>query len=144
MPKSHRVNERLVRLGPTRPLVLLSIDDDELRAKFAYELTASGFDVAVLPVARGVFAARRPDIILAGLDIQGRTGGLPASLSGGDAAVHGIPVVALAPDVTDATRDVARREGCVAVCLTTCNGTTLATGLRAVLNRTDTFRWNTP
>jgi hypothetical protein len=142
MPRSHRFEDRLAGQGPTRPLVLLSIDDDELRARFAYELTASDFDVTVTHVASGSFAARRPDIIVAVLDIQRGAARLAARLSHGNGA-RPVPVVALAPDVSDVTRDVARREGCVAVCLTTCTGATLAIGLRAVLSRTNPFPWST-
>jgi DNA-binding response OmpR family regulator len=135
MPKSHRVDEGDIRQGAIRPLVLLSIADDELRARFAYELTASGFDVTVTHVTlRRTFTARRPDVIVAGLDTQSGNGSLSASLPDSDSSV---PVVALVPDVSDVTRDVARREGCAAVCLTTCTGTALAMGLRAVLQRTD-------
>jgi hypothetical protein len=144
MLKSHRVDERDTRQGSIRPLVLLSIADDEVCAKFAYELTASGFDVTVTHVAaRRVLPARRPDVIVAGLDTRSGNGRLSGSLLVSPSGAPGVPVVALAPDVSDVTRDVARREGCVAVCLTTCTGTALARGLRAVLERTP-FSRSTP
>ena len=137
MPKSHPLDERLARQTSIRPLVLLAIDNDEIRARFAYELTASGFDVAITPVAaRRIFPARRPDVIFAALDTQSGHVGLSASLLHSDPA-RSVPVVALAPDASAVTRDVARHGGCVAVCLTTCTGAALAMGLRAVIERRD-------
>jgi hypothetical protein len=134
MPKRHRVDERVARQGLIRPLVLLSIPDDELRARFAYGLTARGFDVTMTKVrtVRHQFASCRPDVIVAALNIQDGVGGL-SDIHGRDPGARSVPVVAVAPDVSEATRDIARREGCVAVCLTTCSGAALAMGLRAVL-----------
>lgn len=145
MPKSHPADERFARPRSIRPLILLAIDDDELRARLAYELTASGFDVTMSRIAaRRMFAARRPDVIVTGLDTQSGNGGQSACLTDSNCAGPSVPIVALVPDVSDVTRDVARREGCVAVCLTTCTGTALAMGLRAVLDRTAAFRRSTP
>jgi len=131
MPNAQRVDGRLLRRTPIRPLVLLAIDDDAVCARFAYELSASGFDVALF-----VPTAARPSIIVAALSVENRGGGLPAEIRAGDPRFRGVPVIAIAPDASTATRDRARREGCVAVCATTCSGATLAAGLRTVLDRT--------
>jgi DNA-binding NarL/FixJ family response regulator len=141
MTNGRSADERIVRQASNRPLVLLSIDDDELRAKFAYELAAYGFDVAVTHVlaARHECAARRPDVIVAALKIQTGIGDLSAHNLAGDPCARGVPVVAVATDVGEATRHIAQREGCIAVCLTTCSGVALAMGLRAVLEGRNAF-----
>lgn len=144
MPKSHPVDGRIARPRSIRPLILLAIDDDELRARLAYELTASGFDVTMTDsAARRMFPALRPDVIVAALDTQSGAGTLSAGLPDNGSA-RSVPVVALVPDVSAVTRDVARHQGCVAVCLTTCTGAALAMGLRAVIERTDAFSAGTP
>ena len=137
MPNAGRVDEcRSGRSGT--PLVLLAMDDDELCATFAYALIASGFDVAVTSIAAsdGASASRPPDIIVATLPIPSGANGGAAGIWWSDTRLPGTPVVAIAADVSAATRDTARRLGCVAVCLSTCSGSTLATGLRAVLDLT--------
>ena len=130
MPNAESVADRLLRRTPIRPLVLLAIDDDDVRARFAYELNASGFNVAVTDRT-----GARPSIILATLSAGNRGGGLSADISTGDPRFRGVPVIAIAPDASNETRDLARRHGCVAVCVTTCSGATLAAGMRAVLDR---------
>jgi hypothetical protein len=110
--------------------VLLAIDDADVRARFAYELNASGFNVELT-----VPTATRPSIIAATLSIENRGGGLPAEIRTGDPRFRGVPVIAIALDASNETRDLARRQGCVAVCVTTCSGATLAAGMRAVLDR---------
>jgi hypothetical protein len=130
MPNAERVDDRLLRRTPIRPLVLLAIDDDDVRARFAYELNASGFDVALTAPT-----AARPSIIVATLSAENRGGGLPAEIGTANPRFRGVPLIAIAPDASTATRDLARRQGCVAVCVTTCSGATLAAGLRAVLDR---------
>jgi hypothetical protein len=132
MPNAESVDDRLLRRTPIRPLVLLAIDDDNVRARFAYELAGCGFNVAVTaPVAA------RPSIIVATLSVEQRGGGLPAEIrtGEGDPRFRGVPVIAIARDASGSTRDLARRQGCVAVCVMTCSGATLAAGLRAVLDR---------
>jgi CheY-like chemotaxis protein len=136
-PDAHSIDAHRFRRGPVRPLVLLVIDNDEVRARFAYQLAASGFEVAVTDVAAGLHHADPPDVIVAALD-AGRPGcgSLVASFAT-DRHLRGTPVVAVASDASAATRDLARQEGCAAVCLTTCSGEALGAGLRAVLDRTD-------
>lgn len=130
MPNAESVDDRLLRPTSSRPLVLLAIDDDEVRARFAYELAASGFDVALTAPTTA-----RPSIIVSTLSVENRGGGLPAEIRPGDPRSRGVPVIAIAPDANHETRDLARRRGCVAVCVTTCSGVALAAGIRAVLDR---------
>ena len=137
MPNPARVDGRLSRDRPPRPLVLLAIDDDELRARLAYELVAYGFDVAMTSVAATdeASADRLPDIIVTALAIESGTDRGAAESSWSDPRLRGVPVVTLAANASGETRDLARRLGCAAVCLATCSGDALARGLRAVLDR---------
>lgn len=140
MPNAARIDERLSRhrsTRSTRPLVLLAIDDDELRATFAYELVACGFEVAMTNVSDSddASADRHPDIIVAAVSSESGTGCAAARTSWSDPRLRGVPVVGLAANASGATRDRARRLGCAAVCLATCSGDALARGLRAVLDR---------
>jgi DNA-binding response OmpR family regulator len=106
-------------------LVLLAIDDDEVRARFAYQLATAGFEVAVAEAKDPRPTAPRPDVIVAALSV-----GRPT-----DPHLRGIPVVAVTDDTSDTTRDRARQEGCAAVCVNTCSGTALGAGIRALLHR---------
>ena len=137
MPNAARADGCRSRHRSTRPLVLLAIDDDELRATFAYELVAFGFDVAMARIVAtdDASAGRHPDIIVMALSIASGTTRGAAGSSWSDPRLRGVPVVALAANATGATRDLARRLGCAAVCLTTCSGDALARGLRTVLDR---------
>jgi DNA-binding response OmpR family regulator len=136
MPNAQRVDERISHQDAVRPLVLLVIDDAAMTATIAYELTASGFDVAMSDAAaRRDITGRRPDIVLAALDGESGATGLSDRILGRDPRVRGVPIVAIAADVGAATRTRARRAGCAAVCLETCGGAALALGLRAVLDR---------
>jgi DNA-binding response OmpR family regulator len=130
MPNVESVVDRLLRRTSIRPLVLLAIDDDDVRARFAYELNASGFDVAVT-----ASTAMCPAIIVATFSAESRGGGLPHGIRTHESPLRGVPVVAVAPDASQETRDLARRQGCVAVCVTTCSASTLVAGMRAVLDR---------
>jgi CheY-like chemotaxis protein len=115
-----------------RPIVLLALKDDDVRARFAYQLTALGFDVVTQGTA-GLEGACRPDVIVAELTAS-RAGGAPSTgLASADARLRAIPVVAVADDVSDTTRNIARRRGCAAVCLATCSASALAAGIHAVL-----------
>jgi len=116
------------------PLVLLAVEDGEVSARFAYQLTASGFSV-VTDAATDLHDARRPDVIVAKFAATRPSGGLSIANASDERRLRGIPVVAVADDVGDSTRDLARQEGCAAVCLTTCSGAALAAGIRAVLGR---------
>ena len=135
MPIAHRADQRLPGRDSIRPRVLLVMDDDELRATFAYELTASGFDVAVAETAA---APRRstdnpPDLIITTLSTELGAGRAAAATPAEAPWMRAVPVVGVVKDGSTATRDLARRLGCAAVCLTTCTGDVLASGLRAVL-----------
>jgi len=115
--------------------VLLAIDDDEVRARFAYQLATAGFDVDVAEAARPRQTVTRPDVIVAALSASRPTGGLSAEILANDPHLRGIPVVAVTDDTSDTTRDRARQEGCAAVCVNTCSGTALGAGIRALLHR---------
>jgi len=99
-------------------LVLLAIADDEVRARFAYQLAAFGFNVAT-----DVVRDRRPDVVVADLTRN----------VSDEQRLAGIPVVAVVDDVGDTTRTLARHGGAAAACLSTCTGAALAAGLRALL-----------
>ena len=114
---------RPFRSDSIRPLVLLAIADDDVRARFAYELAASGFNV-VTNIATDLVDVRRPDVVVADL-----TGDLSR-----ERGLAGIPVVAVVDNVRDTTRALARHEGAAAACLTTCSGAALAAGLLALLD----------
>jgi hypothetical protein len=110
------------RRDSIRPLVLLAVADDEVRARFAYELAAFGFNV-MTDIATDLVHGRRPDVVVADLAGNVSNERWPA----------GIPAVAVVDDVGDSTRALARDRGCSAACLTTCTGAALAAGLRALL-----------
>jgi protein tyrosine phosphatase (PTP) superfamily phosphohydrolase (DUF442 family) len=122
-PDADSIDHRLSCSVAVRPIVLLSLHDDHIRARFAYQLAALGFDVVThaTPDLRG---ACRPDVIVAEL-----TSGIDSA----DDRLRAIPVVAVADDVSDMTRTIARNRGCAAVCLATCSAATLAAGIHAVL-----------
>jgi len=115
-----------------RPIVLLALHDDDVRARFAYSLTALGFDVVTHGTA-DLPNSCRPDVIVAELTAA-QSGSSPSSgIAAGDERRRTIPVVAVADDVNDTTRNIARRHGCAAICLATCSATALAAGIHAVL-----------
>jgi DNA-binding NarL/FixJ family response regulator len=125
------IDARPSRRDTIRPIVLLAIEDDEVRARFAYQLTASGFDV-VTDIAN-LLHAYRPDVVVAEFDGTRPSGGSSIANVSND-RLRGIPVIAVADDVSDITRTVARQGGCAAVCLTRCSSTALAAGIHAVLD----------
>jgi hypothetical protein len=129
-PEADSIDPRLSRSVAIRPLVLLALHDDAVRARFAYQLTALGFDVVTHETAN-LRDTCRPDVIVAELTAA-PSGGGPGIGSGGE-RLRAIPVVAVADDVSDMTRTVARRHGCAAVCLATCSTAALAAGINAVL-----------
>ena len=124
---------RPFREEPIRPVVLLVFAHDNLRARFAYQLAASGFtvvtDIADLP-------GPKPDVIVAELDAEPTRLSPITTLSMGN-GLAGVPVIAVADDVGDRTRTLARNDGCVAVCLSTCSATVLSSGIDLVLGRRD-------
>jgi hypothetical protein len=124
------INPRLSHSVAIRPIVLLALHDDGVRARFAYQLTAVGFDV-VTQMPPELCDTCRPDVIVAELTAAPSD---DAPSSGcGDERLRAIPVVGVADDVSDTTRTIARRRGCAAVCLATCSATALAAGIHAVL-----------
>jgi DNA-binding NarL/FixJ family response regulator len=133
MLNTNSLNARANAL-PIRPVVLLAIPDQQVRAGHAYVLSAAGFDVAIPDAIGAAFSTRRPDIVLIDLtdlehDAYQRATNFVRDLS--DEA----PIVALVLEVGRWSCERARRAGCAAVCLSTCSAEVLAAGLRAVLER---------
>ena len=133
--------ETLAGLRPdpiTRPVVVLAIDDDHVRAMCALAVTLASFDVMAGDRVATVHTDRwapRPDIVVADVSSDSRNGWAFVRALKRDDRTSDIPVVAMAADFGAATRERARREGCVAVCPKTCPADVLASGIRAVLNR---------
>jgi DNA-binding NarL/FixJ family response regulator len=130
-PDADSIGPRLSRSAAVRPIVLLALQDDDVRARFAYQLTALGFEV-VTHVTADLRNSCRPDVIVAELTVA-QSGSGPPRITSGDERLRAIPVVAVADDVNDTTRTIARRHGCAAVCLATCSAAALAAGIHAVL-----------
>jgi hypothetical protein len=120
------------------PLVLLAVAAEEVRARFAYQLAASGFNVVT--DVMDLSDACRPDVIVADLDTTRPGGASSVANASDDARLRGVPVIAVADDVSALTQSLARQDGCAAVCLTTCSSAALASGIHAVLDcRSDEF-----
>jgi CheY-like chemotaxis protein len=119
-----------------RPVVLLSVDNDDARAAYAYALVANGFDVTSAGSAPSPqdLAALHPSVIV--VEVSERSGGWPRVRTfKREALTSEVPIVAVAGDAGAVTQDRARREGCAALCPVTCPPAVLASGLRAVLER---------
>jgi DNA-binding NarL/FixJ family response regulator len=127
------INTRSSRGAAVRPIVLLALQDDDVRARFAYQLTALGLDV-VTHVSADLSDTCRPDVIVAKLMAPQSGYAASTGIAAGDRRFRDIPVVAVADDVSDTTRNIARRHGCAAVCLVTCSAAALAAGIHAVLD----------
>jgi len=118
-----------------RPLVVLAIEDEAVRAACAYALAAAEFDVTTIdaPTAWPGDASRV--VVVADVSAESESGWrLVAELKRRDAAC-GIPIVVLAADTGPKTRARARRERCAAIVAKTCPPNLLASGIRAVLAR---------
>ena len=140
MLNSQSHDERLLRQSSTRPLVSIAVDDEETRAAYAYTLFATGFDVTTtddVNAARDNGSAKLPDIIVADVSPGSHHGWDFVRQLRRDRRTCDIPIVAVTVDAGAASRDRARREGCAAVCVKTCPGDLLASGLRAVLDHTN-------
>jgi len=120
------------RRDSIQPLVLLAVAHDDLRARFAYQLAASGF-LVVTDLAT-LLDAGRPDVIVAELDAARSDVTSPVANICHDARLRGVPVIAVADDVGAVTQTAARQGGCAAVCLTMCSAAALASGIHAVLD----------
>jgi DNA-binding response OmpR family regulator len=138
-PDADSLEDRPSQPGSSRPLALLVVDDDDLRARFAYQLTVSGFDVDVRDAADLRHTAHRPDVIVAALSSAWPGGRLPPGIAD-DPRLRGIPVVAITEDSRQITRELARQRGFAALCLTSCSGAALSAGIRAVLDRSEHSR----
>jgi DNA-binding response OmpR family regulator len=128
---THSVNARADALPP-RPVVLLAIVDQHVRATHAYVLSAAGFEVVIPDAIGAAFFTRRPDVVLIDLTDPGEDADQSAKnfirdLRGDD------PIVGLVPNVERSSCERARRVGCTVVCVSTCPANVLAASLRAVL-----------
>jgi DNA-binding response OmpR family regulator len=119
-----------------RPVVLLAVDDDEARAAYTYALAANGFDV-MIPNGAGAphEHSEHPSVIVVDVSVEGGDGWLRVRTFKREARTREVPIVAVVPDAGAVTQERGRREGCAALCLTTCPPAVLASGLRAVLER---------
>jgi DNA-binding response OmpR family regulator len=135
MLRRTRHDDRAPRTIPTRPLVLLAIDDEPTRHSYAYVLSANGFDTLTTDAATE--QAIRCDVIVADVsgDSDDRDRWTRVRTLRTDCDTQQIPIVALTADARDETRDLARREGCAAVCVKTCPPRIVVAGLHAVLDR---------
>ncbi len=131
-PDVDSIDSRPSARAAVRRTVLLMLRDEDVRARFAYQLTALGFDV-VTRVTADRHDGRRPDVIVAELAPSQSGGGSAAEIAAGDTRLRAIPVVAVVDDVGGTTCSMARRHGCAAVCLATCSTAALAAGIHAVL-----------
>jgi CheY-like chemotaxis protein len=115
---------------------LLAVDDEEARAAYTYALAANGFDVTI-PNGAAVTHEHieHPSVIVADVSVDGGAGWLRVRTFKREALTCDAPIVAVVADAGAGTQERARREGCTAVCLTTCPPAVLASGLRAVLER---------
>ena len=135
MPQAETL-ARLRRDSPTRPVVVLAIDDEDRRATYAYAISAAGFDVMTSDRGATVLADRfapRPDIVVADVSAGSRHGWTFVQGLKRDGRTAKIPVIAIAADVGAGTRARARRERCAAVCPKTCPADIVAAGIRQVL-----------
>ena len=115
---------------------MLAVDDDEARAAYTYALAANGFDVTI-PSGAAVTHGHieHPSVIVVDVSVEGGNGWLRVRTLKREARTDEVPIVAVVADAGTGTQERARREGCAAVCLTTCPPAVLASGLRAVLER---------
>lgn len=130
--------------APPRPVIVLAIDEEEMRATFAFAILAAGFEVATADHAIDVQqdrGATRLDVIVVDVSPASRRGWLFVQELKRDRRTFDVPVIAIAPNVGAATCERARREGCVAVCPRGCAGEVLAAGVRAVLDGVQSVRF---
>jgi CheY-like chemotaxis protein len=119
-----------------RPVVMLAVDDEDARAAYTYALAANGFDVMIPNGAAAPHEhIEHPSVIVVGVSIEGGDDWLRVRTFKREARTREVPIVAVVADAAAGTRERARREGCAALCLTTCPPAVLASGLRAVLER---------
>src|ERR1700759_1085906 len=90
--------------SPTRPVVVLAMDDEDMRAMDAYAIAGGGFDVAFDergPAIDGRDSAPRRDGLIADLTHACACGRKLKS----DGPASNIPAIAIAADVEPATRE---------------------------------------
>jgi CheY-like chemotaxis protein len=123
-----------------RPLVLVTSNNDQRRAMYAYVLSAQGFDVMIasgplLVPSRTRDITARPDLILVDVAGNGDDDWTLMGIVRSHPGIEDVPIIALTSDIGPSARARARREGCAAVCARTCQAPTLVAGLRAVLDQ---------
>ena len=133
MLNTNSLNARVDALT-MRPIVLLAITDQQVRATHAYVLSAAGFDVVTPDASCAAFSKAHPDIVIIDFEDLGDNANQSAQSVIGDWPGD-VPIVALVSDVRRSSCELASRLGCAAVCLATCSAEVLAAGLRAVLER---------
>jgi len=89
------------------PLVLLAVAADDVRARFAYQLAACGFNVVT--DVTNLLDACRPDVIVAEFDTTPTGGTSSFANTSEDPRLRGVPVIAVADDVSDLTQTLADR-----------------------------------
>src|SRR5581483_4954537 len=92
--------------SPTRPVVVLAIDDEEMRAMYAYAIAGAGFDVAFDErglAIDGRDSAPRPDVLIADVTPESTHGWTFVRKLKSDRRTSDIPVIAIAADVEPAT-----------------------------------------
>ena len=112
------------------------MDDEDARAAYTYALAANGFDVTIPDGAAVTHEhIEHPSVIVVDVSVDGGDGWLHVQAFKRETLTCDAPIVAVVADAGAGTQARARREGCAAVCLTTCPPAVLASGLRAVLER---------
>ena len=124
-------------------MIVLAIDDDEVRATYALAILAVGFEVTTADQAIDVQQSRpalRADIIVVDVSPASRHGWPFVQRLKRHRRTFDIPVIAVAANVGAATCERATQEGCVAVCVLGCAADVMTAGIRAVLDRARTDR----
>jgi hypothetical protein len=104
------IGPRFTRSAVARPVVLLALQNDDVRARFGYQLTALGFDV-VMRTADPRDRCR-PDVIVTELTVAQLDAAHFNGTASSDEHFRAIPA---------------------AVCLASCSGAALSAGIHAVL-----------
>jgi CheY-like chemotaxis protein len=112
---------------------MLAVDNEDARAEYTYALAANGFDVTIPHGAAVPY--EHPCVIVVDVSVERGDGWLRVRTFKREALTGEVPIVAVVADAGAVTQERARREGCAALCLTTCPPAVLASGLRAVLER---------
>jgi len=122
---------------PTRPFVLIVIDDKDTREMYEFGLSALGFEVKVVGDAAQAYTQAweaHPDIILTDVSLTGIDGWKLVQDLKDDPRTRDIHVVVLTADAQASVRERALREG-AALLIKPCLPQQLAMELRVLVNR---------